>query len=84
MANYSMVFMEEWNSILTDCSIKLMRLLVYQEESDLAAIKVQIIKTREPLLTTQASPDFQALDRKIKENLKKLEDHITNMKKKQV
>lgn len=58
--------MKEWNSIFTGCSLKLMKLLVRQEEMDLAALKIQIQRTRESFTTMKTSSDFQALDKKMK------------------
>lgn len=39
-ATYDIEFMIEWESILTDCSLRLMKLLIHQEQADLDKIKV--------------------------------------------
>lgn len=43
-AKYPYSFMEEWNATLSDCSIKLMNILVKQEEITLKEIEEEILQ----------------------------------------
>lgn len=69
-------YKEEWNSILTECSIKLMKLLVKQEDQHLKGIKEEIRILQQSTNTHSAPEKFQRLNNKMQSNLKSLEDQI--------
>lgn len=71
--------MEQWNTILTECSIKLMKLLVQEEELSLSAIDAEIQSTKETILPFINTREYITMDDQI--NLSKLEDSITMIKK---
>lgn len=45
-------FKDQWELILTECSLKLIKLIVQQEEKELEQVKMEIEELRENLLTS--------------------------------
>lgn len=80
---YSDEFKKAWNSILSRCSLDLIKLIVKHEEQKLTEVRASIIeveKTANEKFSTQ--PDFTDLISKMNDNISKLEEIITNIKKK--
>lgn len=75
------MFMTTWNSILTDCSIKLMKLIIQHEEITITTVNSEIVELHEQIKEFENTVAFQTLNEKINTNMQKLEDHITDMKK---
>lgn len=81
---YPTEFMEEWNLILTESSLKLMTILIKQEESDLSHIQEQIKQTTESITLYNTTKDYIILNRKMQDNIQKLDCSIMDIKKKKI
>lgn len=73
--------MSEWNATLSECSTKLMRLIIQQEEVTLTELNMEIEEAKVLLAPHANSSEYEALRVKMENNLKKLEDHIMDIKK---
>lgn len=77
---YSDLFQTRWHDVLTDCSIKLMQLIVEYEDEALKDMRIEIKATQEALLKYTDKPLFLQLDEKLKQNLNNLEEHLIKFK----
>lgn len=80
-SNYSESFTTEWNDTLTDCSLKLMGLLVKQEDLMLNDLNIEIQALEQLITTEHNKEEYTLLKEKMETNLRKLEDDVMNMKK---
>lgn len=80
-AKYTEEFTNKWNAILSDCSLKLMRLIIEQEELILKDIAEEIQITVTSLTPFEGNGDLAGLKAAMESNLLKLEDMITETKK---
>lgn len=67
--------------MLSDCSIRLMKLLIQQEESTLSTLNTEITTMHDQLKEFENTSEYQTMYEKMLTNLKKLEDNVTSMKK---
>lgn len=77
---YTEEFKTQWEKILTDCSIKLMELIISQEESMLRDIRDKIVTVQSTVKVHSSMDLFNSMDSRMTENLNKLEKMITDVK----
>lgn len=75
-AKYTDEFMEEWNKTLSECSLKLMGLIIQQEETQLKEINEEIKVT-----TDASTSEYVILEKKTEESLQKLEESVMATKR---
>lgn len=73
--------MTKWNSILSECSIKLMKLIIQHEESVLTVLNTEMVTIQDQVKSFENTPEYAMLQEKMTTSLQKLEDYITNTKK---
>lgn len=78
---YSTSFEEEWNSILTDCSIALMNLIIKHESDKLVELQGEIMQLRTSLPNLSNNTPVMEMNSKIENNIEKLELTIMEIKK---
>lgn len=79
-STYSETFLAQWQSTLSDCSFKLMELIIQYEQQSLADLREEVSKTQQSLTAYAHHPDFIEMDNKLKNNLAKLETIIIQIK----
>ncbi|XP_071995394.1 uncharacterized protein [Engystomops pustulosus] len=77
---YNDDFSKQWNQILSECSLNLMKLIISMEKEKLSAIEGDIAKIRESLKPHIDKQEFKDLDVKLKENIADMENAITQIK----
>lgn len=77
---YNEEFIKNWENTLTDCSCKLIKLIIHQEETILVEIRNEIESAQAAVAVHSQLEAFNTLDTRIKENLSKLEKSITEIK----
>lgn len=77
---YNDEFKQRWESILTDCSLDLMRLITSQEELILVDVRSKITTLQDTIKNYSTLESFISLDQHMKDNLNKLEKSITDIK----
>ncbi|XP_073412599.1 uncharacterized protein [Dendrobates tinctorius] len=80
-AHFSEEFQRKWENILSTCSLKLIQLIIQEEEAHLASIQTDIKALKNDLAKFSQHVDFQKLQDRMKSNLVKLENSITDIKK---
>lgn len=78
---YSDAFIQEWNGILSTCSIDLMKLITKYEKNSLEELGLKINELQKSALKLTIPEGLATLLGGINNNLTKLEDHITQMKR---
>ncbi|OCT89896.1 hypothetical protein XELAEV_18018510mg [Xenopus laevis] len=75
-------FLDKWNSILSDCSPKLMQLMIVENTKNITQINKQVEEERSKLEENKEDNQFSALNDKIKSELMKIQQEIKIRKKK--
>lgn len=75
-------FKKRWDDILSDCSIKLMQLIVEDEEIQLKKIDNEIKELESSVKSDFASPNWEKWANTLSTNLKELEERIMSVKQK--
>lgn len=70
--------MEEWNKL---CSLKLMGLIIQEEERKLIEIREEIQTVTSSVTEYVATSEYKSLQKKSQESLEKLEQQVMAMKK---
>lgn len=78
---YSQTFTAEWNDILTQCSLDLMKLIVKYENDSLKTVGSEITRLQSIITSAVLPPNLSRLQREIEQNVQKLEAHIIETKK---
>lgn len=78
---YSQTFTAEWNDILTQCSLDLMKLIVKYENDSLKTVGSEITRLQSIITSAVLAPNLSRLQREIEQNIQKLEAHIIETKK---
>lgn len=78
---YSDTFKEEWNLILSTCSLKLIQLIIKQEEEKLKVLSEEIKTAESAVQEFKDSKDFDQEYQKIKDNVDKHEEWLASVKK---
>lgn len=78
---YSEVFVQEWNQTLSECSLKLMSLIVKEEQNRLLTLKEDIDKLQGEINSSLSADVLSKWNDKIQIKLTKAEDLITKTKK---
>ncbi|XP_073511436.1 formyl peptide receptor 2-like [Phyllobates terribilis] len=78
---YSEEFVVNWNQLLSDCSLNLMRLIIKHEESKLSELQKEIEATHNKLEQYKINPDYQTYNDRIQQAVSRLETTIMTRKK---
>lgn len=78
---YTEDFTSNWNDILTDFSLKLMKLILSFEEKALEDVRRQMKDTQVNIQQYTASNQFADLDKRLKQKLQDLESMIVKTKR---
>ncbi|XP_073398204.1 uncharacterized protein [Dendrobates tinctorius] len=81
---YDPEFVKEWDNILSDCSTKLMNLVVKREEAKMSTLEESIKMIESDLVKYKDSSSFIMTRDKINDNLSKMQDSITVIKEKKL
>ncbi|KAG8593608.1 hypothetical protein GDO81_000903 [Engystomops pustulosus] len=79
---YSDLFLETWNQTLSDCSEKLMALIIQEEQNILANIKLEMEDIKNQLNELSPTENLSNVEEEIKSNLTEMENSIMEIKKK--
>lgn len=78
---YSEQFKEDWNTILSNCSIQLMNLIIKNESEKLKDLAENITIEETKLEEFKDLSTFETEHKKLEDNITKLEDYIMQIKK---
>lgn len=79
---YSELFKEEWNNVLSACSVQLMKLIIKEEEELLKQISEDIKNADLAVNQYKDVKDFDDQYQKLKDKIDNLEEWISTIKKK--
>ncbi|XP_072010785.1 uncharacterized protein [Engystomops pustulosus] len=78
---YSETFVTEWNMILSECSSKLMNLIVKEETTKLQELSTKIEEIRQILKESTSNTDYDTQNLRIQQHIESLEEKIATTKK---
>lgn len=78
---YNDEFLDKWNSILTECSFKLIESIISFEETELNHTRDEIKVAQNNLKKLKIGEEYKTLDGKINKNIADLQKSMSEMKK---
>ncbi|XP_056408369.1 uncharacterized protein LOC130310244 [Hyla sarda] len=78
---YSQTFLAKWDSALLDCSAKLMKYIVEEEETELADLQKEMENLKTSLTEFKTHQEFPRLEETVLEKLDNIESEIMDIKR---
>lgn len=77
---YPDTFKKEWEGILSDCSLKLINLIIKHERDTLSQLQTEITTIKTSMQNQESTQDYKRLYAEMESNISKMEDQITVIK----
>lgn len=66
---------------MTDCSLRLLKLIIKYEEESLTSIEQEIMALRESVKSYETTQQYRDLSQRMQNNLSKIEEYTVALKK---